>query len=62
LGAGLGTTLGGGLMPVIATSLMALTGGSRIGPIVWFGIVCIAGAIGDLNGPGNEGRQIALDN
>ena len=31
-------------MPVIATGLMAMTGGSRIGPIVWFGIVCIAGA------------------
>jgi MFS family permease len=48
VGRGLGTTLGGGLMPVIATSLMALTGGSRIGPIVWFGIVCIAGTIAIL--------------
>jgi hypothetical protein len=34
VGRSLGTTLGGGLVPVIATSLMAMTGGSRIGPIV----------------------------
>jgi MFS transporter, MHS family, shikimate and dehydroshikimate transport protein len=48
VGRGLGTTLGGGLMPVIATGLMAMTGGSRIGPIVWFGIVCIAGTVAIL--------------
>jgi hypothetical protein len=33
---------------VIATGLMAMTGGSRIGPIVWFGIVCIAGTVAIL--------------
>jgi MFS family permease len=43
-GRGLGTSLGGGLMPLIAASLMALTGGSTIGPILWFDMVCI-GAI-----------------
>jgi MFS family permease len=48
VGRGLGTTLGGGLMPVIATSLMAVTGGSRIGPILWFVTVCIAGVIAIL--------------
>lgn len=48
VGRGLGTTLGGGLMPVIATSLMAITGGSRLGPIIWFDIVCIAGVIAIL--------------
>jgi MHS family shikimate/dehydroshikimate transporter-like MFS transporter len=47
-GRGLGTTLGGGLMPVIATSLMSVTGGSRIGPIVWFCTVCTAGVIAIL--------------
>jgi nitrate/nitrite transporter NarK len=45
---GLGTTLGGGLMPVIATSLMAMTGGSRIGPILWFCIICTGGVIAIL--------------
>ena len=44
VGRGLGTTLGGGLMPVIATGLMALAGGSRLGPIIWFCMIC-AGAI-----------------
>lgn len=44
-GRGLGTTLGGGLMPIIAASLMAATGGSTIGPIVWFGTVMIAAVI-----------------
>jgi MHS family shikimate/dehydroshikimate transporter-like MFS transporter len=48
VGRGLGTTLGGGLMPVIATGLMAMTGGSRLGPIIWFDIVCIAGVIAIL--------------
>jgi MFS family permease len=47
-GRGLGTTLGGGLMPVIAASLMSVTGGSRIGPIVWFCTVCTAGVIAIL--------------
>ena len=42
VGRGLGTTLGGGLMPVIAASLMALAG--RVGPIVWFCMICV-GAI-----------------
>ena len=46
VGRGLGTTLGGGLMPVIAASLMAMVG--RAGPITWFGIVCIAGTIAIL--------------
>jgi hypothetical protein len=32
-------------MPIIAASLMQVTGGSRIGPIVWFDIVCIAAVI-----------------
>jgi MFS family permease len=43
-GRGLGTSLGGGLMPLVAASLMALTNGSTIGPILWFDMVCI-GAI-----------------
>jgi MFS family permease len=43
-GRGLGTSLGGGLMPLVAASLMAATNGSQIGPIVWFDIICI-GAI-----------------
>jgi hypothetical protein len=43
-GRGLGTSLGGGLMPLVAASLMALTGGSPIGPILWFDMICI-GAI-----------------
>ena len=46
VGRGLGTTLGGGLMPVIAASLMAMVG--RAGPITWFGIVCISGTIAIL--------------
>jgi MFS family permease len=46
VGRGLGTTLGGGLMPVIAASLMAVVG--RAGPITWFAIVCIAGTIAIL--------------
>ncbi len=46
VGRGLGTTLGGGLMPVIAASLLALVG--QAGPITWFGIVCIAGTIAIL--------------
>ncbi|MGZ5810801.1 MAG: MFS transporter [Xanthobacteraceae bacterium] len=44
-GRGLGTTLGGGLMPVIATWLMSITNGSRIGPIAWFVTICVAGVI-----------------
>jgi len=48
VGRGLGTTLGGGLMPVVAASLMAMTGGSRIGPIAWFCTICIAGVIAIL--------------
>jgi MFS family permease len=43
-GRGLGTSLGGGLMPLVAASLMALTDGSTIGPILWFDMICI-GAI-----------------
>jgi MFS family permease len=42
IGRGVGTTLGGGLTPVIAASLMAATG-SRIGPIIWFDLICIGG-------------------
>lgn len=43
VGRGTGTTIGGGLTPVIATSLMAATNGSRLGPILWFDFICIAG-------------------
>ena len=35
-------------MPVIATSLMAMTGGSRLGPIIWFDIICIGAIIAIL--------------
>ena len=44
-GRGLGTSLGGGLMPLIATSLMSITGGSVIGPIAWFAAVMIGAVI-----------------
>lgn len=44
-GRGLGTSLGGGLMPLIATSLMNATGGSVIGPIAWFGTVMMGAVI-----------------
>jgi MFS family permease len=40
-GRGLGTSLGGGLMPLVAASLMALTNGSTVGPILWFDMICI---------------------
>jgi MFS family permease len=43
-GRGLGTSLGGGLMPLVAASLMALTNGSTVGPILWFDMICV-GAI-----------------
>ena len=42
-GRGLGTSLGGGLMPLISASLMAVTGGSTIGPILWFDFVMLVG-------------------
>lgn len=42
---GLGTTLGGGLMPIISASLVALTGGSVLGPILWFGLICLGAVI-----------------
>jgi MFS family permease len=45
VGRGLGTTLGGGLMPVIGASLIALGGGSVIGPILWFNLIMLAGVI-----------------
>jgi MFS family permease len=48
VGRGLGTSLGGGLMPLVAASLMAVTNGSRIGPIVWFDIICIGAIIAIL--------------
>jgi MFS family permease len=44
-GRGLGTSLGGGLMPLVAASLMAMTNGSQIGPIVWFCMICIGAVI-----------------
>lgn len=44
-GRGLGTSLGGGLMPLIATSLMNATGGSVIGPIAWFGTVMLSAVV-----------------
>ena len=47
-GRGLGTSLGGGLMPLVAASLMALTNGSQIGPIIWFDMICIAAIIAIL--------------
>jgi MFS family permease len=48
VGRGLGTSLGGGLMPLVAASLMAVTNGSRIGPIVWFDIICIGAIVAIL--------------
>jgi MFS family permease len=45
VGRGLGTTLGGGLMPVIGASLVALGGGSIIGPILWFNFIIVLGVI-----------------
>jgi MFS family permease len=48
VGRGLGTSLGGGLMPLVAASLMAATNGSRIGPIVWFDMICIGAIIAIL--------------
>ena len=47
-GRGLGTSLGGGLMPLVAASLMAVTNGSTIGPIVWFDMICIGAIIAIL--------------
>jgi MFS family permease len=47
-GRGLGTSLGGGLMPLVAASLMALTNGSTIGPIVWFDMICIGAIVAIL--------------
>jgi MFS family permease len=44
-GRGLGTSLGGGLMPLVAASLMAMTGGSRVGPILWFVTICVGAII-----------------
>jgi MFS family permease len=47
-GRGLGTSLGGGLMPLVAASLMAMTNGSTVGPIVWFDMICIGAIIAIL--------------
>jgi MFS family permease len=44
-GRGLGTSLGGGLMPLVAASLMALTNGSTVGPILWFDMICVGAVI-----------------
>jgi hypothetical protein len=41
LGRQLGTILGGGLMPMIAASLVALAGGSLTWAIAYFALVCI---------------------
>ena len=57
VGRGLGTTLGGGLMPVIAASLMAVVG--RAGPITWFAIVCIAGTIAILMARETKDEKLA---
>lgn len=43
VGRGLGTTLGGGLIPVISASLVSLSGGSIVGPVLWFDLIMIAG-------------------
>jgi MFS family permease len=42
---GLGTSLGGGLMPIISASLVAMTGGSVLGPILWFDLICLGAVI-----------------
>jgi MFS family permease len=47
-GRGLGTSLGGGLMPLVAASLMAVTNGSQIGPIIWFDMICIGAIVAIL--------------
>jgi MFS family permease len=44
-GRGLGTSLGGGLTPLVAASLMAAWGGGTIGPILWFVAVMAGGLI-----------------
>jgi hypothetical protein len=57
VGRGLGTTLGGGLMPVIAASLMAVVG--RANPVIWFAVVCIAGAIAILMARETKDEELA---
>jgi MFS family permease len=58
-GRGLGTTLGGGLMPLVAASLMAATNGSQIGPIVWFTIICIGAIIAILLARETKDEQLS---
>ena len=41
LGRQVGTALGGGLMPVVATSLVAALGGSLTGAIAYFAAICV---------------------
>ena len=42
LGRQLGTILGGGLMPMIATSLLAMSGGSLTWVLAYFVVICLA--------------------
>jgi MFS family permease len=59
LGRQLGTILGGGLMPTVATSLMALAGGSLTWVLVYFTAICVAAVAAVISS--RETARVTLD-
>lgn len=58
-GRGLGTTLGGGLMPLISASLIEAMHGSLLGPILWLNLICLAAIVAIIMA--RETRNTVLD-